>query len=99
MDYIEKYQRAVKNGLNTPQSREIVKNFYTNAKMDISRAIIRGDISLAKDNIHDIIEKRKRLTDDEKHYIITSDRPKEDLAIEYNCTVAFIAKLRRNNKV
>lgn len=97
MDYIEKYQKSHrKNFCDDPQGA-IRDTFYKNAKMDISRAIIRGEISIAQDSIHDIIENRKhrKFTEDEKNYIRLSPKTKEELAIELDCSVFIISKYRR----
>jgi hypothetical protein len=99
MDYIEKYRKALRHGFKDDVDRSVRDGFYTNAKMDVSRAIIRGEITEAQDSLHDIIERRRRLTDVEKHNILMSDKTKEELAIEYNCSVAFVANLKKDNKV
>jgi hypothetical protein len=97
MDYIEKYQQSHRKSFCDDNQGEIRKAFYTNAKMDVSRAKIRGEISLAQDSIHDIIEsrKRKKFTEDEKNYIRLSPKTKEALAIELDCSVFIISKYKR----
>ena len=97
MDYIEKYQQSHRKSFCDDNQGEIRKAFYTNAKMDVSRAKIRGEISLAQDSIHDIIEsrKRKKFTEDEKNYIRLLPKTKEALAIELDCSVFIISKYKR----
>lgn len=101
MDYIEKYRSSHLKQFCDDKEGSIREEFYKEARMDVGRAIIRGEMQHHSDSIHDIIEvtRRHKFTDDEKNYIILSPKSKEELAVELDCTVYYIAKVRRENKV
>jgi|TARA_A100000171_G_C2079018_1_gene118689 heterodisulfide reductase subunit A-like polyferredoxin len=97
MDYIEKYKSSHIKGFYDDTDGKIREDFYKQARMDVGRAIIRGDIKEYGDDIHSIIEatKRKRITQADKDYMINSPKTKEEVAIEVGCSVFYVAQVRK----
>lgn len=56
MDYIEEYQKAFRQGFDRGDNKKTRDNFYTNAKIDVERAIEKGQIYRLKHSLHHIIE-------------------------------------------
>jgi|TARA_X000001388_G_scaffold43958_2_gene31049 hypothetical protein len=56
MDYIEEYQKAFRQGFDRGDNKKTRDNFYTNAKIDVKRAIEKGQIYNKKYSLYDIIE-------------------------------------------
>jgi len=97
MDYIEKYKNSHIKGFCDDTDGKIREDFYKQARMDVGRAIIRGEIKEYGDDIHSIIEatKRKRITQADKDYMINSPKTKEEVAIEVGCSVFYVAQVRK----
>ena len=97
MDYIEKYKHSHIKGFHDDADGKIREDFYKQARMDVGRAIIRGEIKEHGDDIHSIIEasKRKRMTQADKDYMINSPKTKEELAVELGCSVFYVAQVRK----
>ena len=90
-DYIDEFR----NKKFCEHTRE---NFYKQARLDVARAKVSGLIKYYEEDIHDIINNKKqryKYTDDEKNYIIKSPKTKEDLAVELDCTVFSVKKIRK----
>ena len=100
MDYIEKYRSSHLKNFCDDKEGSIREEFYKEARMDVGRAIIRGDMRVFG-NVHDIIEtcKKTRFTEEEKNYIVLSPKTKEEIAVELDCSVYYVAKIRREAKV
>ena len=97
MDYIEKYKSSHLKGFRDDKDGKIREDFYKQARMDIGRAVIRGDIKEYGDDIHSIIEatKRKRITQADRDYMINSPKSKEEVAIDLGCSVFYEGKVRK----
>jgi hypothetical protein len=97
MDYIEKYRNSHIKGFCNDNDGRIREEFYKQARMDVGRAKVRGEIKEHADDIHSIIEasKVKRITQAERDYMVNSPKTKEELAVEIGCSVFYVAKVRR----